>query len=243
MRRLLTRAISTEPDILDSCVLVLDKSMTADKNRAIGSRRKSAVSGDPLRRYTFLHIYFIQTRVWPPNKKIIIIKNTKNIAIITKSIDKKNRCISTMMMLYVVRGGQRGPSPRVMQSTDRRNRIMSSRTIIIIPKTSKTLGFAHINYIYIARNAFKTDRHVGTVHGCTVYTYTYTYIYIYYIFMCTSRHTHTYTYIYVYCILYVYMYIILYTSVIHCCSRPSGPSARFPWEYDMVFHHNIIYII
>lgn len=51
-----------------------------------------------------------------------------------------------MMMLYVVRGGQRGPSPRVMQSTDRggRNCIMSSRTII--PKTSKTLRFAHINY-------------------------------------------------------------------------------------------------
>jgi hypothetical protein len=65
----------------------------------------------------------------------------------TKSKEKKQvHVISAMMMLYVVCDGRSGPSPQVMQSTGRcgRNRIMSARTII--PKTSKTLGFAHINY-------------------------------------------------------------------------------------------------
>lgn len=78
-----------------------------------------------------MHV-FIQTRVRPPNKKILIIKNTENIAIITKSKDKKIQVHLGDDDVCRPLGGQRGPSPRVMQSTDRRgrNRIMSSRTIL-----------------------------------------------------------------------------------------------------------------
>lgn len=146
VRCLLTRAISTEPDISDSWVLVLDKSITAEKPVLSDvDRNPPLVATAPTAYVVYAYIY--TNTCLAPKQKIIIINNTENIAIITKSKDKKTGASRRWWCcIYVVRGGRRGPSPRVMQSTDRcgQNCIMRSSTII--PKTSKTLGFAHINY-------------------------------------------------------------------------------------------------